>query len=120
MPCAEVANPYVESARNQAAVMRGPLVYALESPDLPAAVRASEIALSADTQFRARMEKSLLGGVALLEAQARLRPEADWAGMLYRTLRAQPACTTEIRLIPYYAWSNRGMSHMTVWMPLVD
>ena len=24
-----------------------------------------------------------------------------------------------IRLIPYYAWSNRGPSEMTVWMPLM-
>ena len=22
-----------------------------------------------------------------------------------------------IRLIPYYAWGNRGKSEMTVWMP---
>jgi len=25
-----------------------------------------------------------------------------------------------VRLIPYYAWANRGISHMTVWMPLAD
>ena len=23
-----------------------------------------------------------------------------------------------IRLVPYYAWGNRGDSEMTVWMPL--
>jgi DUF1680 family protein len=22
-----------------------------------------------------------------------------------------------LRLIPYYAWANRGKSEMTVWMP---
>ena len=25
--------------------------------------------------------------------------------------------TTNVRLIPYYAWANRGASEMTVWMP---
>jgi DUF1680 family protein len=24
----------------------------------------------------------------------------------------------DIRLIPYYAWGNRGKGEMTVWMPL--
>ncbi len=114
-----VANPYVESARNQVAVMRGPLVYALESPDLPAGVRVSEVALARDTRFQARFEKTLLGGVAVLETEALVRPEGDWSGMLYKTLRTSaPIRTARIRMIPYYAWSNRGMSHMTVWIPL--
>jgi DUF1680 family protein len=34
--------------------------------------------------------------------------------------RAEPARTARIRLIPYYAWANRGMSHMTVWIPLAE
>ena len=114
------ANPYVESARNQVAVMRGPVVYALESPDLPAGVRVSEIALSANARMEARWEKSLLGGVAVIEAQARVRPEGNWSGLLYRTLRPEPSRPVAVRLIPYYAWSNRGMSHMSVWLPLVD
>ena len=114
------ANPYVESARNQVAVMRGPVVYALESPDLPPGVRVSEIALSSNARMKAQWDKSLLGGVAVVEAQARLRPEGDWTGLLYRTLRPEPSRAVTVRLIPYYAWSNRGMSHMSVWLPLVD
>jgi hypothetical protein len=114
------ANPYVESARNQVAVARGPLVYALESPDVPAGIRVSEIALAPATPFKERFDKSLLGGVMLLEAEARVRPEGEWSGLLYRTLRPEPARTARIRLIPYYAWANRGMSHMTVWIPLAE
>jgi hypothetical protein len=26
--------------------------------------------------------------------------------------------TVKIRLIPYFAWGNRGKADMTVWMPL--
>ncbi len=87
---------------------------------LPAGVRVSEIALSANARMEARWEKSLLGGVAVVEAQARLRPEGNWTGLLYRTLRPEPARPVTVRLIPYYAWSNRGMSHMSVWLPLID
>ena len=36
------AHPLVEEARNQVAVMRGPLVYCLESIDLPKGVRVSD------------------------------------------------------------------------------
>ncbi len=111
------ANPYVESARNQVAVMRGPVVYALESPDLPPGVRLSEVVLNAGGRMEAHWEKDLLGGVMVVEAQARVRPEPEWAGMLYRTLRPAPERPITIRLIPYYAWSNRGMSHMSVWIP---
>jgi len=115
-----VANPYVESARNQVAVMRGPVVYALEWPDLPPGVRVSEVALSTNARMKARFDKSLLGGVVVVEAQARLRPEGNWSGLLYRTLRPEPGRSATVRLIPYYAWSNRGMSHMSVWLPLAD
>jgi len=112
------ANPYVESARNQVAVMRGPLVYALESPDLPAGVRVSEIALPAGIRLAPRFDRGLLGGVTVLEGEARRIPEGDWTAILYRTLRAPQIQPVNIRLIPYYAWANRGMSHMTVWMPV--
>jgi DUF1680 family protein len=115
-----VANPYVESARGQVAVMRGPLVYALESPDLPSGVRVPEVALRPDARLQARMDRSLLGGLVVIDAQARIRPEGDWSGLLYRALRPQPERAATVRLIPYYAWSNRGLSHMTVWIPLAN
>ncbi len=113
------ANPYVESARNQVAVMRGPLVYALESPDLPAGVRVSEIAVPAGVRFTPRFDRALLGGVTVLEGEARRIPEGEWTGRLYRTLRPPQMHPIRIRLIPYFAWANRGMSHMTVWLPVI-
>ena len=112
------ANPAVEAARNQVAVMRGPLVYCLESPDLPAGVKFNEVALEADAKLEARFVKDLLGGVAVLEGEARVRREPEWGGLLYQTLRPVAARTARIRLIPYYAWANRGVTYMTVWLPL--
>ena len=61
----------------------------------------------------------MLKGVTLVEGQARVIRQSDWAGVLYRSLRPAPSEWTNIRLIPYYAWANRGISEMTVWMPVV-
>jgi hypothetical protein len=63
-------------------------------------------------------EPGLLGGVSVVEGQARQLPPGDGTGLLYRTLHAVPAETVRIRLIPYYAWANRGLSHMSVWLSL--
>ena len=113
------ANPYAEPMVGQTAVMRGPLVYCLESPDLPAGVRVNEIRIPATARFEPRWDASLLGGVMLLEGSARRRASGEWKDTLYRALRPQ-AEPIALRLIPYYAWANRGLSHMTVWMPLGD
>jgi uncharacterized protein len=96
------------------------VVYALESPDMPAGVRVSQVALASGARLRATFDKSLLGGVGIVEAQASVRPEGGWDGLLYRTLRPEPARNTTVKLIPYFAWSNRGLSHMTVWIPRAD
>ncbi|MHC4201024.1 MAG: hypothetical protein ACYSU0_13610, partial [Planctomycetota bacterium] len=50
-------------------------------------------------------------------------PSTEWNGLLYRpfkprTLRRAEEDTVEITLIPYYAWANRGLSMMEVWIPL--
>ena len=47
------AHPLVEEARNQVAVMRGPLVYCLESTDLPKGVGVPDVALPRDVEAHA-------------------------------------------------------------------
>jgi hypothetical protein len=111
------ANPLLETSRNQVAVVRGPIVYCLESPDLPAGVRVSEVSLSRHVLLKPRFDSSLLGGVAVLEGSALRYPEATW-NSLYAVLRPAKPDSISIRLIPYFAWANRGVSHMTVWIPL--
>jgi len=112
------ANPYVEEARNQAAVVRGPVVYCLESPDLPAGVRVLDVYLPRDVRLSPRRRDDLLGGVAALEGNALAITQENWDGRLYRDLPAQRAQEIDLTLIPYYAWDNRGESEMSVWLPL--
>ena len=113
-----LAHPYVEDARNQVAVMRGPVVYALESPDVPAGVRLSEVAIRPAAPMRARHDPGLLGGVTVIETTATVIPAGGEAGRLYQTLRPFSSRSVPVKLIPYYAWGNRGLSHMSVWLPV--
>ena len=45
-------------------------------------------------------------------------PEGDWSDTLYRELAKSRPTKEPIRLIPYFAWANRGVSEMTVFMPV--
>jgi len=113
------ANPLVEELSNQVAVRRGPIVYCLESIDLPEDAKVSEVVIPGDIKLKPRFDKELLGGVTVLEGKAKVVQEGEWSNRLYRELTPQEPKRIMIRLIPYYAWSNRGVSEMTVWMPLV-
>jgi DUF1680 family protein len=112
------ANPLVEETRNQVAIKRGPIVYSLESVDLPKDVRVQDVVLPANAKFAARYDEKLLSGVAVVETKARAKQPAGWDGKLYRPLRAAADREIQVRVIPYYAWSNRGPSEMTVWLPV--
>ncbi|MFQ6098828.1 MAG: glycoside hydrolase family 127 protein, partial [Armatimonadota bacterium] len=80
------AHPKVEALRGQVAVMRGPVVYCLESPDLPEGVRVSEVRVPRGVQWTVRHDPALLHGVTVVEGRVRREPEGDWTGKLYRPL----------------------------------
>ncbi|MNY79050.1 hypothetical protein D3C86_2195240 [compost metagenome] len=52
-----------------------------------------------------------------LEGDAQLIENKDWKNVLYRPLN-QVNTVTPIRLVPYFAWGNRGHSEMSVWLPV--
>lgn len=113
-----IAHPEVEEACNRVAVMRGPMVYCLESVDLPEGASVHEVHIPRDIELTAKFEPDLLGGLVVLEGIARRRPSPDWSGKLYVELPKASPEPLRIRLIPYYAWLNRGPSEMRVWLPL--
>jgi DUF1680 family protein len=112
------ANPLVEETRNQVAIKRGPIVYCLESPDLPKDVRVSDVSIRSDARTSARYDGDLLGGVTVIEAPVIAKSSGDWDGKLYRTLGDGKEREIKARFIPYYAWANRGQSEMSVWIPV--
>jgi DUF1680 family protein len=112
------AHPLVEEARNHVAVKRGPVVYCLESIDLPKGVAVLDVSVPRTAAFRPRFDRDLLGGVTVLEGEGRAAVEPAWGNELYRELPPGASRAVALKLIPYYARGNRGRSEMTVWLPL--
>jgi DUF1680 family protein len=112
------AHPLVEEARNQAAIRRGPIIYCLESTDMPDNVGIMNVAVSSKAQYKDYFIKDLLGGVTVVETRAYARDVDERNKALYRRISQKEPKRIDIRLIPYYAWDNRGDSEMTVWIPL--
>jgi len=110
------ANPVVEQNRGQVAVMRGPLVYCVESADLPEDIDIDDVVLPVAAAWTVRPEPDLLGGVTVLECEARVLPSGGAAQELYRPARAGGR-PFRLRMVPYYAWCNRGPGDMSVWLP---
>ena len=113
------ANPLVEEAKNQIAVQRGPIVYCLEGEDIEGGYRINDIAIPADIQFTE--QKMTLSGheMTVLEGEAVLVNQEKWDNQtLYREIHPTNKKKVKIRLIPYYAWDNRGIQDMSLWLPL--
>jgi hypothetical protein len=110
------SNPLVEETLGQVAVKRGPVVYCLESADLPAGNHVMDVCVPESTQFLARYDHRMLGGVVTLDGTLLAKPPGNWDGQLYRELKPAEAKPVKVRLIPYYAWGNRGKSEMSVWL----
>lgn len=111
------ANPLAEEIRNQVVVKRGPLVYCLESMDIEGGHKIDNVLIPAD--IRLTPKKITIEGspIVALDGTARLVDEVSWKDTLYREV-GKVDKPVHIRLIPYYAWGNRGKAEMTVWMPL--
>ena len=110
------SNPLVEETRNQVAVKRGPIVYCLESADLPGQ-KITDIIIPEgiklipfNMQIGNGKMKGLSGNAFLLESN-------EWNNSLYKEINRQKK-PIKVKLIPYYAWANRGNTDMTVWMPV--
>lgn len=112
-----VANPMVEEAENHVAVERGPLVYCMESPDAPVET-LDDLLVPVDSEFRA--ETYSIGGREVMALKAEfwcLKREDYDRGALYQTLHCRKKHLQKVRLIPYFAWDNRGMGEMRIWFP---
>ncbi len=137
------AHPAVDGLQNKVAVIRGPLVYCFEAPIAQGGTQVwnGGVFLPENIVFTKRHDPQLLGGVTLLDGKALTfrgrdrfvrqlasRPgpsngRTGWKDTLYRTFQPrdlEPAeeDTVPITLVPYYAWANRGLSYMEVWIPL--
>lgn len=118
-PRLTVGHGLIEEDRNQACVEFGPLVYCVETPDAPDAASLHDLLLPLNVQF-CKAEADL-DGHAIPSLEATLlcqKMDENEREQLYRSFRAPQLQPCKVRLIPYFAWDNRGMGEMLVWLPL--
>ena len=110
-------HPRIEEVRNQIAVKRGPIVYCVETPDLPEDAQVLDVYLDASKELVAKHHPEFLGGVTTLEGNILIRK--DRGKGLYRAINQPQWTAYPTQLVPYFAWSNRGLAEMTVFFPVV-
>jgi len=114
------AHPAVEEAFGQVAVRRGPLVYCLESNELPNGTHLADVVVLTSESVDALTTLPLVidgRDVLAIRAAGAVVERKPWTGdELYRPAPAAPPKPVPLMLIPYYAWGNRGDTEMTVWL----
>ena len=113
------ANPLVEETRNQVAVKRGPIVYCLEAIDLPKGENIFNIALSGKSMLKVQPIKIANSDIISLTGTAEDRKQNSWSNKLYQEVSLTYRLV-KVRLIPYYAWDNRGHTNMETWIPFAN
>ncbi|QBG46791.1 glycoside hydrolase family 127 protein [Verrucomicrobia bacterium S94] len=107
----------IEETRNQAAIKRGPVVYCIETPDLPENTSVLDVYLPSDIKLEPATDKQLIDGAVTLKGEVLI--QKSQMGQMYSILEKPEWDKIETQFVPYYAWSNRGTAEMTVWLPIV-
>jgi DUF1680 family protein len=108
MPVHKVlAHEKVRDDRGRMALERGPMVFCAEWPDNGGS--ALNIVVPDDASLKAEFRPDLLNGVEVITGEV-LAIKRGEDGTSVETVPHR------LVAIPYYAWANRGMGEMTVWM----
>ena len=91
----------IDAVRGCVALERGPLVYCLETADLPPGVTIEDVELDAATRPVPVPRPDLADGVI---------------GLAVPATRGNGS-PVDVGAIPYFAWANRSVDAMRVWIP---
>ncbi|MEU5029594.1 glycoside hydrolase family 127 protein [Streptomyces milbemycinicus] len=117
------ADPRIDAVRGTVAVQRGPLVFCAESVDLPDGHEADAVRVDPSVEPK---DAPGTDGTVIVAGELAGHAEDSDAPWPYAPL-GRPATTpphadgpTEIVLVPYRSWANRGPSTMRVWLPTAE
>lgn len=102
------ANPKVRQCCGRVAVQRGPVVYCAEGVDNPLPLKG----LYVDPKNGAALIDAPEYGVSAIELDGYIKPESDELYYDYD----ENFVEQKIKLIPYYAYANRGETDMLIWL----
>lgn len=108
----------IEEVRNQVAVKRGPIVYCIETPDLPKNISILDVFINLNTKLEPEYKANFLGGVTVINTELQLRKDKT-NNKMYQTVEKPSFEAFKTQLVPYYTWSNRGQAEMTVFIPVI-
>ena len=93
------------------------MVYCLEEADNGPDLHLVRVASTDAAQAEICFEPELLNGVVTVQTPAfRLDKEAWDEHVLYSASAACSLHPVKLKWIPYYAWANRGIGEMYVWI----
>jgi DUF1680 family protein len=106
-PRVTVPDPRTDAVRGCVALERGPLVYCVETADLPPGVSLEEVRVDANVRPSPIDRSDLATNIVGLAVPA---VQAAFDGGASRQI--------DIGAIPYFAWANRSVEAMRVWIPV--
>jgi DUF1680 family protein len=109
----QFANPRVRQDAGRVALMRGPLVYCVETTDNGTDLNAIILPTDLPTAETSVLD-NLFGAVAVDLDVAR-EDTANWGKSLYRKEPAKRKAA-KARFVPYHLWDNRDPGEMLVWV----
>lgn len=111
------ANPKVQQLLGRIAIMRGPVVYCMESVDNDnTPLDRLSLDANAVSSYSIEHHPELLGGVSVIQGQAIVVDELDWDEYtLYRREKPLAYRSVDFTAIPYALWDNREPGEMRVW-----
>ncbi len=107
------ANPLVSEDAYKVCVMRGPQVFCAEGVDNGDNLHLLSLPRTSNLLYK--WHEELLGGVGVIEADG-VRRVVSEESRLYIKSGEDGAEPVKIKMIPYYAWANRGRNEMRVWL----
>lgn len=105
----------IDAIAGQVAVVRGPVVLALEGVDLDDPDEIHDVTVSTLEQPQDRVSDAIQVAV-----RGGLRRDQPPESPYLRTIADVPVVGRQFLLRPYADWANRGPSTMRVWLPVLD
>ncbi len=107
------ANTRVRADIGQVALMRGPMVYCLEEADNGKLLHLCEVDTKGTPEIVAG--EGIFDGMVCLTVKGR-RIAVDEEGELYSAELDYEYTETKLHYVPYFAWDNRGVGEMRVYV----
>jgi len=115
---ATLPDPRIDAVRGCLALERGPLVYCVETADLPGDVQLEEVEVEPAVRPVAVPRPDVTESAIGLTVPATRRRRGRTGAL--SVAEPRDAGAVEVRAVPYFTWANRSVDAMRVWIPITQ